>query len=61
MLNLKMATNPIISQIYFFVTSHFGTLLIVDEFNADDLPNGCLGILCTTLVLEVFLDFSPHA
>ena len=61
MLYLKMAPNPIISQIYFFVTSHFGTLLIVDEFNPDDLPNGCPGILCTTLVLEVFLDFSPHA
>ena len=27
MLYLKMAPNPIISQIYFFVTSHFGTLL----------------------------------
>ena len=26
-LYLKMAPNPIISQIYFFVTSHFGTLL----------------------------------
>ena len=25
-LYLKMAPNPIISQIYFFVTSHFGTL-----------------------------------
>ena len=24
-LYLKMAPNPIISQIYFFVTSHFGT------------------------------------
>ena len=28
-LYLKMAPNPIISQIYFFVTSHFGTLLIL--------------------------------
>ena len=26
-LYLKMAPNPIISQIYFLVTSHFGTLL----------------------------------
>ena len=25
---LKMAPNPIISQIYIFVTSHFGTLYI---------------------------------
>ena len=31
-LYLKMAPNPIISQIYFFVTSHFGTLFHISPF-----------------------------
>ena len=32
-LYLKMAPNPIISQIYFFVTSHFGTLFQFSFFS----------------------------
>ena len=35
-----MAPNPIISQIYFFVTSHFGTLLcIIKSVNMRDSEN----------------------
>ena len=55
-LYLKMAPNPIISQIYFFVTSHFGTLLPVsrtDNFVNAIVFNSVAYIFSCTHLLEI--------